>query len=119
MRFGLDVCALTTILHFYVMMSNIQGNALTIEWSEEKNRILLQERGVSFEMVVEKIADKKILSDSAYPNSEKYPHQRIFIVVVDGYCYVVPYVQDETKIFLKTIYPGRAATKKYLRKEGK
>ena len=113
------VCVLTTILHFYIMIINIQGNALTIEWSEEKNRILLQERGVSFEMVVEKIADKEILSDSEHPNSEKYSHQRIFIVAIDGYCYVVPYVQDETKIFLKTIYPSRAATKKYLKKEEK
>ena len=92
---------------------------MIIEWSEEKNRILLRERGISFEMVVEKIADKKILSDSKQPNSEKYPNQRIFIVEIDGYCYVVPYVQDKTKIFLKTIYPSRTITKKYLREEGK
>ncbi len=89
---------------------------MIIEWSEEKNRVLLQKRGVSFEMVVGKIADKKVLSDSVHPNREKYPNQRIFIVEIDGYCYVVPYVQDVTKIFLKTIYPSRAATKKYLKK---
>jgi len=86
---------------------------LTIEWNEEKNRILLQARGISFEMIVQKIADKEILSDIQHPNIDRYPNQRIFIIEIDLYCYVVPCVQEESKIFLKTIYPSRTATKKY------
>jgi len=86
---------------------------LIIEWNEEKNKILLQDRGVSFEMVVQKIADKEILSDTKHPNFEKYPNQQVFIVEIDEYCYVVPYVSNESKIFLKTVYPSRVATKKY------
>ncbi len=90
---------------------------MTIEWSEEKNRLLLRERGISFEMVVQKIQNSEILSDTKHPNFEKYPSQSIFIIEFDGYCYVIPYVQGDTKIFLKTIYPSRAATKKYLKKD--
>ncbi len=90
---------------------------MTIEWNEEKNKILLQERGISFEMVLQKIADKEILSDTKHPNFDKYPNQRVFVIEINEYCYVVPYVQEQTRIFLKTIYPSRIATKKYLAKD--
>ena len=52
-----------------------------------------------------------------HPNKQKYPNQRIFIVEVRDYAYIVPFVEDEEKYFLKTIYPSREATKKYLNKE--
>ena len=90
---------------------------MIIEWDEDKNRLLLKDRGISFEMVVQKILNKDILSDTKHPNIEKYPNQRIFIIEFDEYCYVVPYVQEQTKIFLKTIYPSRTITKKYLKKK--
>lgn len=90
---------------------------MIIEWDEEKNRILLQERDISFEMIVQKIVNREILSDTKHPNFEKYPNQRIFIIEFDEYCYVVPYVAEQTKIFLKTIYPSRTVTKKYLTKD--
>jgi len=39
----------------------------------------------------------------------------MFIVEVRGYVYIVPFVEDEEKYFLKTIYPSSDATKKYLK----
>jgi uncharacterized DUF497 family protein len=81
------------------------------EWSEEKNEILKKERGVSFEMVLEALADECLLADMPHPNREKYPHQSILVVRIEGYCYVVPYVEAGEKIFLKTIIPSRKMQK--------
>ena len=49
-----------------------------------------------------------------HPNPEKYPHQKVFLVKIEDYIYSVPYVEDNDKIFLKTIIPNSKATKKYL-----
>lgn len=54
------------------------------------------------------------MDDIVHPNREAYPHQRIFVIVSDAYVYLVPYVEDEEAIFLKTIIPSRKATKQYL-----
>jgi hypothetical protein len=50
-----------------------------------------------------------------HPNREKYPNQRVFIVNMEDYAYIVPFVEDGDRIFLKTIIPGRKMTRKYLR----
>ena len=39
----------------------------------------------------------------------------MFVVQVDEYAYLVPFVEDEREVFLKTIIPSRRATKKYLK----
>ncbi len=57
-----------------------------------------------------------ILDIVAHPNQNKYPNQSMFILEIDGYCYLVPFVEDENEVFLKTIIPSRKATKKYLEK---
>ena len=49
------------------------------------------------------------------PNAVDYPHQKIFIVEIDQYAYLVPYVETEEEIFLKTVIPSRKFTKLYLR----
>jgi len=49
-----------------------------------------------------------------HPNAEKYPNQRVFLVKIEDYIYSVPYVEDDEKIFLKTIIPNSKATKRYL-----
>jgi hypothetical protein len=56
-----------------------------------------------------------LLDDIAHPNREQYPHQRIFVTLIGGYVYLVPYVENEEEIFLKTIIPSRKAAKAYLR----
>lgn len=77
---------------------------------------LKTERGIGFEDIQAAIEEGKILTDIDHPQKQRYPGQRVFIVEFDGYAYAVPYVEDDIKIFLKTIYPSRKMTKKYLSK---
>lgn len=84
------------------------------DWDKEKNEQLKAEREISFEEVVILLNERKILEQSPHPNQKKYPNQQIYIVEINGYAYVVPFVEDDEKIFLKTIIPSRKATKKYL-----
>lgn len=88
------------------------------DWSDEKNERLKQERGVSFEDVVFHLARGGLLDVIAHPNQRRYPGQRIFIVNVEGYACLVPFVEDDEVIFLKTIIPSRKATKQYCGGDG-
>ena len=83
-------------------------------WDKDKNEHLKSERGVSFEDAVEAISQGNVLDTFDHPNQKKYPGQKVYIVEIQGYAYFVPFVEDEEKKFLKTIYPSREATKKYL-----
>ena len=83
-------------------------------WNAEKNEILARERGITFEEVVERIENGATVIETAHPNRKRYPNQRIMIVDVDGYAYLVPYVQDGEECFLKTIIPSRKATRDHL-----
>jgi hypothetical protein len=85
------------------------------DWNEVKSLYLKTERGVCFEDIQAAIEEGKILADIAHPLKTMYPNQRVFIIEFSNYAYVVPYVEDDAKIFLKTIYPSRKMTKKYLR----
>ena len=87
-----------------------------VEWNDEKNIRLKKERGVSFEDVVISILEGRLLATIKHINP-KYAHQKIFIVDINNYAYLVPFVEDEEKIFLKTIIPNRQATVKYLFKQ--
>lgn len=85
-----------------------------INWNAEKNQTLMKERGISFEDIVFSIQQGELLDDLKHPNKDTYPNQRLFVVNVEYYVYIVPYVENEEEIFLKTIIPSRKATKKYL-----
>ena len=85
-----------------------------INWNAEKNQTLMKERGISFEDIVFSIQQGDLLDDLCHPNKDKYPNQRLFVVNVEGYAHLVPYVENEEEIFLKTIIPSRKATNKYL-----
>jgi len=84
-----------------------------INWNTEKNIRLILERGVSFEEVLAAMSHGALL-DVSHPNRELYPNQRIYVVRIRGYAYLVPFVETDKEIFLKTIIPSRIATKKYL-----
>jgi len=84
-----------------------------IHWNEEKNQLLMIQRSLSFEMVVDAIEQKEILGIEPHPNSEKYPNQKIFILRLDGYICYVPFVETRNEIFLKTIIPSRKLNKDY------
>ena len=83
-------------------------------WNPEKNEKLRQERGISFEEVVFHIEKGDVLDILEQPNRERYPSQRVLIVNVDEYAFIVPFIETEEIVFLKTIIPSRKATRKYL-----
>lgn len=82
-------------------------------WDEEKNKLLKHGRGVSFEDVVYHINNGDLLARLDHPNRVKYPHQQVFVICIDAYVYAVPFVEDESNIFLKTIIPSRKLTRHY------
>lgn len=83
-------------------------------WNVEKNALLESERGITFEAVVIAISEGKVLDIIQHPNQEQYPSQRIFILEINHYVYLVPFVESDSEIFLKTIIPSRKMKKKYL-----
>ena len=84
------------------------------DWNDEKKEMLKKVRGVSFEQVELAIALGDLVDRIKHPNPEKYPNQKVFWVKIENYIYSVPYIEDNEKIFLKTIIPNSKATKKYL-----
>ena len=83
-------------------------------WSHEKNETLKVERRISFEEVVLAIEANGLLDNLRHPNLAKYPNQSVFVVALDGYVYLVPYVEEPNGFFLKTVIPSRKATRDYL-----
>ncbi len=81
------------------------------KWNKEKNDWLKQYRNIGFDDVVFLISEGMLLDILENPN---YSNQQIFVLKIDDYAYLVPFVENETEIFLKTIIPSRKATKKYL-----
>jgi len=82
------------------------------KWNPEKNRQLIQERGISFEEIVQAIAEDQCINDVAHWNKEKYPDQRILTVLIRNYAHLAPYVTDGEHYFLKTIIPSRKENKR-------
>jgi uncharacterized DUF497 family protein len=87
-------------------------------WNYDKNRQMKAERGVSFEEVVFCLERGQLLDIVEHPNQERYGGQRIFTVEIRQYAYLVPFVQTEREVFLKTIIPSRKATRDYPRGGG-
>jgi hypothetical protein len=87
-----------------------------INWNSEKNEKLIVQRGISFDDVIYHLEQGNLLDDIEHPNQEKYPNQFVYIFAIKNYVYLVPYVENDTEIFLKTIIPSRKLTKKYLGK---
>lgn len=87
-----------------------------IEFSEAKNLLLKETRGMGFEDVIAAIEEKEMLGDMKHGN-KKYVHQRILVIKREEYVYAVPYVIDLKRkvIFLKTVYPSRVLTDKYMK----
>ncbi len=89
---------------------------MTFNWDEEKNTELKEKRNISFEEIILCINEDRIVDVIKNPNSEDYPGQRMYLVNYNNYIYVVPFIKNEEKqeIFLKTVFPSRLYTKKYL-----
>jgi uncharacterized DUF497 family protein len=87
---------------------------LIIEWDEQKNTWLKNNRGVSFEDVENAILSQAVLDIVPHHNTALYPHQEIIILKIGEYIYYVPFIQQEKVIFLKTIIPSRKLNKQYI-----
>ena len=85
----------------------------SIDWNTEKSVALKASRGICFEDVVFYIERGDILNDYLHPNQQAYPGQRIMVIGVTNYAYLVPYIENEEELFLKTIIPSRKATQRY------
>jgi hypothetical protein len=88
----------------------------TIRWKEEKGKALAEDeaRGrVGFEECIAAIAAGRILDVVANP-SINHPSQRMFGLDIRNYAYCVPFVESDTEIFLKTVFPSRKFTALYL-----
>ena len=94
----------------------VRYKGFRIDFSEEKNLLLKETRNIGFEDVIIAIEGKKFLDDLKH-NNKKYAHQRILVIKIDEYVYAVPYTIDLKKkiVFLKTIYPSRVLTNKYIK----
>jgi hypothetical protein len=86
-------------------------------WDDAKNAKLKIERRIGFEEIVFHIERGGLLDVLAHPNLERYAGQRIFVVRRDNYAYLVPFLENEDTVFLKTIIPSRKATKEHLGEE--
>jgi uncharacterized DUF497 family protein len=82
------------------------------DWDEEKNKILKSQRGIGFEDALIAVEENNVIDDLAHPRRK---NQRILVIKHGDYAYLVPYVEDDEKIFLKTIIPSRKATRDYLK----
>ena len=87
---------------------------MIFSFSPEKNEYLKSTRDISFEKIIESMESGGILARTLHENTEKYPNQEIFYVKKGNYVYRVPFVEEDGKIFLKTAYASRVATKKFL-----
>ena len=84
------------------------------DWDEVKNGKLKTERDIGFEYCLIAIEEGIILDIMENKNAKKYPNQKIFVININDYAYLIPFVEDENKVFLKTIIPSRKATKQYI-----
>lgn len=86
-------------------------------WDAQKNEWLKNNRGITFEEIVLNIEQGHVIDVVIHPDQYKYPDQRIFVLNINSYVYLVPFVEDKQEIFLKTIIPSRKATRIYLKGE--
>jgi len=85
-----------------------------VEWSPEKNDWLRRNRGLCFEDVLVAMGEGGLITKEKH-RGQLYLHQNVYVVRMKGYVFAVPFVEDEEKIFLKTIFPSRRYAKKYLK----
>ncbi len=86
-------------------------------WNYDKNKILRKERGISFEEIVFYIENGGLLNVLEHPDQTKYQGQQLYVIAINGYVYIVPFVDNGDELFLKTIFPSRKYTRLYLSQE--
>jgi uncharacterized DUF497 family protein len=81
-----------------------------LNWNSEKNELLKQERGICFEEIAYLIESGLVIGIEENP---AYPNQKMYVLEIDNYAIIVPFVENDDEIFLKTAFPSRKYTKKY------
>ena len=81
-----------------------------LNWSPEKNEVLKAKRGISFEEIALLIESGRILGIEENPG--RY-NQKIYILEIENYAFIVPFVEKDNEIFFKTAFPSRKYTKRY------
>jgi hypothetical protein len=87
---------------------------MEIGWSLDKNAELRNRHGFGFERVLIALSQGALLDERTHPNVERYAHQRQLVLAIEGYAWIVPFVIVGERMFLKTMFPSRKATKEYL-----
>lgn len=88
---------------------------MRFKYNHEKNALLLSERGVGFDEIIQSIADGNLLDTRYHYNQKKYPKQKILYVRLLSDVYAVPFVEEKNgDYFLKTLFPSRKARKAFL-----
>jgi hypothetical protein len=97
-------------------MHIIESMAFRLKFSEEKNQLLKATRGIGFDDVIKHMKRGDLLADKKHI-SRDHLNQRIYVVKIEDYAYVILYVinQEKNEIFLKTIYASRKFTKQYIK----
>ncbi|MBS9782440.1 MAG: toxin [Arcobacter sp.] len=90
---------------------------MIFNWNKDKNQILKEQRNISFEEIVSEISNGKIIDIIENP-SANFNNQKCFVIEISAYIWLVPYVQNEEEIFLKTAFPSRKHQKIYLKNQG-
>jgi uncharacterized DUF497 family protein len=86
-------------------------------WDLEKNEWLKENRGICFEDVVFCIENEFVLDHAKHPDQKRYKGQKIITIEFKGYAYLVPYIESDDEIFLKTIIPSRKATRDFIKRK--
>jgi hypothetical protein len=81
-----------------------------LKWSHEKNELLKRERGVSSEEIALLIESGHILGIEEHPGR---PGQKIYILEIENYAFIVPFFESRDEIFLNTAFPSRKYTKRF------
>ncbi len=89
---------------------------MKVDFDKEKNSLIQQKRGISFKEIGQAVHEGKLLAIVEHPNQVRYPRQKLLIVDIHDYACVVPFVEQNDVLFLKTAFFSRKYTKKYLKK---
>lgn len=79
-------------------------------WNALKNVRLKKIRGLSFEDILK----SRFIKIADHHNRD---HQKLMLFEYRGQVWVVPFIDNEKGVFLKTLYPSRKYTKLYQRGE--
>jgi len=81
-----------------------------LNWNSKKNELLKRERGIAFEEIAYLIESEQIIGIEENPGR---PNQKMYILEIENYAILVPFVENDKEIFLKTAFPSRKYTKRY------